>query len=262
MSESPHSIHWVEVQCCRKNSLSSQTNSTFVHPQHIVKYLFLSSYNHLILWRPLLLPPSIFPRVSVFSSKSVLHIRWPKYWSFSFCISPSNEYSRLIYFTIDWFQLRFFCFLQHLHPIGQILYILLQKKKKLHYFQIRFPFLSFIALVPTSIIFHSTYWHSILTGISDSNPSISKVFYKSNLITNLLKPSHLLYHSQKKCSKFCFCIQSLPLPLPLVFHPTFPFNALENNTLSCASWHCKVPPLLTFILSPSNYLPAKPFLML
>ena len=137
-----------------------------------------------------------------------------------------------------------------------------KKKKKLHYFQIRFPFLSFIALVPTSIIFHSTYWHSILSGISDSNPSISKVFYKSNLITNLLKPSHLLYHSQKKCSKFCFCIQSLPLPLPLVFHPTFPFNALENNTLSCASWHCKVPPLLTFILSPSNYLPAKPFLML
>ena len=59
--------------------------------------------NHLILCRPLLLPPSIFPRISVFSNESVLRIRWPKYWSFSFSISPSNEYSGLISFRIDWF---------------------------------------------------------------------------------------------------------------------------------------------------------------
>ena len=59
--------------------------------------------NHLILFCPLLLPPSIFPRV--FSSESVLHIRWPKYWSFSLSISPSNEYSGLISFRIDWFDL-------------------------------------------------------------------------------------------------------------------------------------------------------------
>ena len=55
--------------------------------------------NHLILCRPLLLPSSIFPSISVFSNESVLHIRWPKYWSFSFSISPSNEYSRLIGLT-------------------------------------------------------------------------------------------------------------------------------------------------------------------
>ena len=61
--------------------------------------------NHLILCRPLLLPPSIFPSIRVFSSKSVLHNRWPKYWSFSFNISPSNEYSGLISLTIDWFDL-------------------------------------------------------------------------------------------------------------------------------------------------------------
>ena len=61
--------------------------------------------NHLIVCRPLLLPPSVFPSIRVFSSESVLCIRWPKYWSFSFSISPSNEYSGLVSFRIDWFYL-------------------------------------------------------------------------------------------------------------------------------------------------------------
>ena len=61
--------------------------------------------NHLILSYPLLLPPSVFPSIRVFYSESVLHIRWPKYWSFSFSISPSNEYSGQISFRMDWFDL-------------------------------------------------------------------------------------------------------------------------------------------------------------
>ena len=61
--------------------------------------------NHLILCRPVLLLPSIFPSIRVFSNESVIHIRWPKYWSFSFTIIPSNEYSVLISFRIDWFDL-------------------------------------------------------------------------------------------------------------------------------------------------------------
>ena len=61
--------------------------------------------NHLILCPPLLLPPSIFPSIRVFSSESVLHIRWPKYWSFSLSISPSNEHSGLISFKMDWLDL-------------------------------------------------------------------------------------------------------------------------------------------------------------
>ena len=61
--------------------------------------------NHLILHRPLLLLPSLFSSIRVFSSESVLHIRWPKYWSFSFSISPSNEYSGLISFRMDWLDL-------------------------------------------------------------------------------------------------------------------------------------------------------------
>ena len=61
--------------------------------------------NRLILFHPLLLPPSIFPSISVFSNESVLCIRWPKYWSFSFNISPSNEHSGLIFFRMDWLDL-------------------------------------------------------------------------------------------------------------------------------------------------------------
>ena len=61
--------------------------------------------NHLILCHPLLLPPSVFPSIRVFSNASVLCIKWPKYWSFSFSISPSNEYSGLTSFRIDWLDL-------------------------------------------------------------------------------------------------------------------------------------------------------------
>ena len=61
--------------------------------------------NHLILCQPLLLLPSIFPNIRIFSNKSALHIRWPKYWSFSFSISHSNDYSGLISFRMDWFDL-------------------------------------------------------------------------------------------------------------------------------------------------------------
>ena len=65
----------------------------------------LMPYNHLILCRPLLLPPSIFPSIRDFSNELVLCIRWPKYWNFSFSISPSNEYSGLISFRMDWLDL-------------------------------------------------------------------------------------------------------------------------------------------------------------
>ena len=74
----------------------------------LLKLLSIESvmpYNHLILCRPLFLLPSIFPSIRVFSNESALHIRWSKYWSFSFSISPSNECSGLISFRMDWFAL-------------------------------------------------------------------------------------------------------------------------------------------------------------
>ena len=76
--------------------------------QSLLKLMSIESVipsNHLILCRPLLLLPSIFPSIRVFSNKPVLHIRWPKYRSFSFSISPSNEYSGLISFRMDWLDL-------------------------------------------------------------------------------------------------------------------------------------------------------------
>ena len=81
----------------------SITNSWSLLKLMSIESVMPSSY--LILCRPLLIPPSIFPSIRVFSNESVLHIRWPKYWSFSFSISPSNEYSGLISFRIDWLDL-------------------------------------------------------------------------------------------------------------------------------------------------------------
>ena len=75
---------------------------------NLFKFMSIESVmlsNHLILCCPLLLLPSIFPSIRVFSNESVLHIRWPKHWSFSFSNSSSNEYSGLISFRIDWFDL-------------------------------------------------------------------------------------------------------------------------------------------------------------
>ena len=72
------------------------------------KLMFISSvmlFNHLILCHPFLLPPSIFPSIRVFSNESVPRIRWPKYWSFSFSISPSSDYSGPISFSMDWLDL-------------------------------------------------------------------------------------------------------------------------------------------------------------
>ena len=85
-----------------------QASLSFINSQSLLKLMSIESVtpsNHLILCRPLLLPPSIFSSIRVFSSESVLHIRWPKYWSFSFSMSPSNEYSGLISFSMDWLDL-------------------------------------------------------------------------------------------------------------------------------------------------------------
>ena len=85
-----------------------QASLFFTISQSLLKFTSIDSVipsNHLILWRPHLFLPSVFPSIKAFSKESVLCIRWPKYWSFSFSISPSNEYSGLISFMIDGFDL-------------------------------------------------------------------------------------------------------------------------------------------------------------
>ena len=85
-----------------------QASVSITNSRSLLKLMSIESVlpsNHLILCRPLLLPPSIFPSIRGFPNESVLHIRWPKYWSFSFSISPSSDYSGLISFRTDWLDL-------------------------------------------------------------------------------------------------------------------------------------------------------------
>ena len=85
-----------------------QASLSITNSQRLLKFMSINpviSSSHLILCHPLLLPPSIFPSIRVFSKESVLHIRWLKYWSFSFSLSPSNEYSGLTSFRMDWLDL-------------------------------------------------------------------------------------------------------------------------------------------------------------
>ena len=89
-------------------TVALQASLSITNSWSLLKLMSIESVmpsNHLILCCPLLLPPSIFPSIRIFSNESVLFIRWPKYWSFSFSISPSNEYSGLISFRMDWLHL-------------------------------------------------------------------------------------------------------------------------------------------------------------
>ena len=92
---------------CNPWTVACQASLSFTTSQSLFKFMSIELVmlsNHFILCRPLLLP-SIFPSIRVFGSESALRIRWPEYWSFSFSISPSSKYSRLISFRIDWFYL-------------------------------------------------------------------------------------------------------------------------------------------------------------
>ena len=87
---------------------ASQASLFFINSHSLLKLMSVQSVmpsNHLIPYCPLILRPAIFPSITVFSSESVLRIKWPQYWSFSFSISPSNEYSGLISYRIDWVDL-------------------------------------------------------------------------------------------------------------------------------------------------------------
>ena len=86
-------------------TVAHQASLSITNSRNLPKLMSTESVmptNHLILCHPLLLSPSVFPSIRVFSNESALHIRWPKYWSFSFNISPSNEHSGLISFRMDW----------------------------------------------------------------------------------------------------------------------------------------------------------------
>ena len=124
--------------------------------------------NHLILCHALLLPPSIFPSIRVFFNELVLQIRWPKCWSFSFSISPSSEYSGLISFWIDWFDL---------HAVQGTLKSLLQYHSS-----------------KASILRCSAFFTAQL-----SHPYISSVQFSRSVVSDSLRP-HELQHARPPCS--------------------------------------------------------------
>ena len=109
----PHQFSSVQSLSCvplfaTSSTAACQASLSLTNSQSLLKLMSIESVrpsNHLILCRPLLLLPSIFPSIRVFSNESILCIRWPKYWSFSFSISPSNEYSGLISFRMDWLDI-------------------------------------------------------------------------------------------------------------------------------------------------------------
>ena len=106
---SVHFSHSVVSNSATPGTAACQASLSIINSWSLLKLMSIESVipsNHLILCHPLLLLSSIFPSIKVFSNESALHIRWPKYWSFSFSISPSNEYSGLISFKVDWFDLR------------------------------------------------------------------------------------------------------------------------------------------------------------
>ena len=102
------SVAQSSLTLCDPMDCSTPRFRSITNCQSLLKLMFIESVmpsNHLILCRPLLVLPSIFPSIRVFSNESVLRIWWPKYWSFSFSISPCNEYSGLISFRMDWLDL-------------------------------------------------------------------------------------------------------------------------------------------------------------
>ena len=163
--------------------------------------------NHLILCHPSLLLPSIFPRIRVFSNESALHIRWPKCWSFSFSISPSNEYSRLISFRIDWLDLL---------AVQGTLQSLLQTPL---FKSINFLVLSFL-YSPTLTSIHD-YWKNQLT-ISSCKPVFGKIM---SLLFNMLSRLIIAFLPRSKC----LLISWLQSPSAVI---------LEPPKLKSVSFHC------------------------
>ena len=168
--------------------------------------------NHLILCHPLLLPPSIFPSIRVFSNESVLHIRWPKYWSFIFSISPSNEYSGLISFGMDWLdvlavQRTLKSLLQHHSSKASILWC-----SAVFTVQLSQPYMT---TGKTIALTRWTFVGKVMTLLFNMLPRLVITFLprsKRLLISWLQSPSAVILEPPK--NKVCHCFYCFPIYLP------------------------------------------------
>ena len=169
--------------------------------------------NYLILCRPLLLP-SIFPSIRVFSNESILHIRRPKYWSFSFSISPSNEYSGLICFRMDWFDLlavqeTLKSLLQHHSSKASVLW-----HSAFFMFQLSHPFMT---TGKTIALTRQTFVGKVMSLLFNMLSRLLIAFLPRNkhlLISWLRSPSALILEPPLLPNKVCHCFHCLPIYLP------------------------------------------------
>ena len=170
--------------------------------------------NHLILCRPLLFLPSIFPSIRVFSNELALHIRWPKYWIFSFNISPSNEHPGLISFTLDWLDLlavqgTLKSLLQHHSSKASIL-----QHSAFFIVQLSHPYMT------TGKTIALTRWTFVGKVMSLLFSMLSKLVIaflprsKCLLISWLQTPSAVILESKKIKNKICQCFHFFPIYLP------------------------------------------------
>ena len=161
--------------------------------------------NHLILWRPLLLPSSFFPSIKVFPSESVLPIRWPQYWSFSFSISPSSEYSGLISFMIEWFDLlavqgTLKSLLQHHSSKASIL-----QHSAFFIVQLSHPYMT---TGKTTALIRWTFVGKVMSLLFNM---LSRLVIASILISWLQSPSAVILDPKYKV---CHCFHYFPIYLP------------------------------------------------
>ena len=211
--------------------------------------------NHLILCHPLLLPPSIFPSIRVFSNESVLHIRWPKYWSFSFTISPSNEHPGLISFRMDWLDLlavqgTLKSLLQHYSSKASILW-----HSAFFIVQLSHPYMT---TGKTIALTRWTFVGKVMSLLFNMLSSLVITFLprsKHLLISWLHSPSAVFGSSP---NKVCRCFHCFPISLPwsdgtryhdlhflnVSFKPTFSLSSFtfikrlfSSSSLSASAWH-------------------------
>ena len=166
--------------------------------------------NHLILCCPLLLLPSIFPNIRVFSSESALHITWPKYWSFSFSISPSNEYSGLISFRIDWFELAvqgtLKGLLQHHSSKESVL-------RHSTFFLVQLSHL-YLTTGKTIALTIWTFVGKVMSLLFNILSRWSQLFFQGANILNFIAVVTIISNFEAQVNKVCHCFYCFPIYLP------------------------------------------------
>ena len=194
-----------------------QTSLSITNSCNLLKLMSIKSVmpsNHVILCHPLLLPPSIFPSIRVFSSESVLCIRWPEDWSFSFSISPSNEYSGLISFRMDWLGLlavqgTLKSLLQHHGSKASVL-----QRSALFMVQLSHPYMT---TGKTIVLTRCTFFGKVMSLLFNMLSRLVIIFSKEQAFFNFMAAVTICSDFGAPQNKVCHCFHCFPIYLPLSY---------------------------------------------